>query len=1059
MGSNIYAATGMLFLLCKRNSCLFDSYYGDGGVQLGSQIQLSIPVESEITFSYDLQTHIMNSTPYSGAPQTVNNVSLYGDLQNELGCANDYDYNCDNPVLSFNAGSGNWEGKFTLPAGCYNYQVKELKGCSSVILYGANGAQSGSIQLSVPAEDEISFSYDPETHILHSTPYDDVSQTVTKVSLFGDLQSETGCATDYDYYCDNPALTFNAASGKWEGKFTLPAGCYQYYVAEAIGCSGYRNFYGENGEQSGSYIKLYTPAESEISFSYDAQTHIITTTPYVEVPVIVSLYGTLQNELGCSSDNDYDCNTPLLTFNPGSKKWEGTFTLPAGCYQYQVKEITGCNTVILYGEKGIPYGSYNTIYHPAGGEISFSYDLETHTITTTASTPVPETITKVSLFGDMQSEFGCPFDFAADCDNSALILNAESGKWEGKFILPAGCYHYQVQETFGCFNISYYGENGVAGGSYNNLYVASENEIDFSYDPQTHIITSTPTGKPPVTSVSLVGDVQRILGCPYDWNYWDCNTPAFTFNSSSGLWEGTFPLAAGCYTYVVKKIDGCNNTSFYKNNGNPGAEFDSSNRYRLYLPEATDVVLKFDPVTNLIISDYEDVCPPATVVIPGTFQSELGCLPNSYNGDWEPACDATRLTYDPASKLFIGTFNIPAGSWEYKIAYNNSWNENYGLNGIFYGENIPLELCQPSSVTFKYDYKTHLVALEFNPTAICVTKFYDANLNGINDDTMPVAGIQFKLSGKRNAVMYTGTDGRAIFSGLKAGNYTVTEKLPPHWAATTASVQSISLNAPAALSFGNVCLGSGGGHNKLYWISGEGEAVLNDDNTMAPELSMLSALNLRNKDGSDFDPADYKQLKKWLKNVNTGNRVYGLSVQLALLQLNVEAGFVNGNAIVYAAGCGSMGYVNGFIMINELISKANLALAADASAQRSNLECPGNAIENANNDRGFVQPVACTLSNTPVSSRIVIDQKAGEVSGNAKIWPNPSHSSFTLRPATAVSNEKILLRIFDAAGKLVYTDNGNANKDYHFGNAFKPGLYFVEVLQGNNRETFKLAKE
>ena len=53
----------------------------------------------------------------------------------------------------------------------------------------------------------------------------------------------------------------------------------------------------------------------------------------------------------------------------------------------------------------------------------------------------------------------------------------------------------------------------------------------------------------------------------------------------------------------------------------------------------------------------------STVVIPGSFQSELGC-----HTDWMPDCDNTRLTYNIGSGLWVGSFTIPAGSWEFKVA-------------------------------------------------------------------------------------------------------------------------------------------------------------------------------------------------------------------------------------------------------------------------------------------------------------------------------------------------------------------------------------------------------
>ncbi|HEY5687425.1 MAG TPA: hypothetical protein VIS27_03885, partial [Yeosuana sp.] len=134
-------------------------FFGENGIEWGDEIQLYVPSDSEITFSYDPQTHIMSSTPYSGAPQEVTKVSLLGSLQDELGCDYDYNYDCDNPALAFNSDLNVWEGNFILPAGCYTYQVKETVGCNSVFFYGENGIQWGNeIQLYMPSESEITFS-------------------------------------------------------------------------------------------------------------------------------------------------------------------------------------------------------------------------------------------------------------------------------------------------------------------------------------------------------------------------------------------------------------------------------------------------------------------------------------------------------------------------------------------------------------------------------------------------------------------------------------------------------------------------------------------------------------------------------------------------------------------------------------------------------------------------------------------------------------------------------------------------------------------------------------
>jgi len=466
--------------------------FGQDGIHNGPNYIISIPTNPEIThFTYDPVSHMVSSTPYGGAQQEVTKVSLYGAFQDELGCAYDYDSECENPALLFNPNSGTWEGSFTLPAGCYSYVVKETFGCNNVTFYGENGTAWGEfIQLFVPEDTDITFSYDSQTHIISSTPYSGNSQELTKVSLNGSLQDELGCPYDFDSECENSALLFNPNSGSWEGSFTLPAECYTYMVQETFGCN-ILNFYGENGIQWGNEIQLYVPTDGEITFSYNSQTHIISSTPYNGAPqevTKVSLTGTLQNELGCPYDYDSECENPALLFNPNSGTWEGSFTLPAGCYSYQVKETFGC-IVTSYGENGIAWGNYIQLYVPEDAEISFSYDPQTHIINTTPYSGNSQELIKVSLYGTLQDELGCAYDYDYECDDPALQFNPNSGTWEGSFTLLAGCYSYQVKESFGCNNVTFYGENGIAWGNYIQLYVPEDTDITFSYDSQTHIIS------------------------------------------------------------------------------------------------------------------------------------------------------------------------------------------------------------------------------------------------------------------------------------------------------------------------------------------------------------------------------------------------------------------------------------------------------------------------------------------------------------------------------------------------------------------------------------------
>lgn len=100
-----------------------------------------------------------------------------------------------------------------------------------------------------------------------------------------------------------------------------------------------------------------------------------------------------------------------------------------------------------------------------------------------------------------------------------------------------------------------------------------------------------------------------------------------------------------------------------------------------------------------------DTPPPKAVTIPGTIQSKLGCP-----GDWQPACAKTYLTYDKTADLWIGAFDIPAGAYEYKVALNDGWGENYGGKADRNGPNVALKLDKAAKVTFVYDHKSHVVA-------------------------------------------------------------------------------------------------------------------------------------------------------------------------------------------------------------------------------------------------------------------------------------------------------------------------------------------------------------
>jgi glycosidase len=99
---------------------------------------------------------------------------------------------------------------------------------------------------------------------------------------------------------------------------------------------------------------------------------------------------------------------------------------------------------------------------------------------------------------------------------------------------------------------------------------------------------------------------------------------------------------------------------------------------------------------------------PSSVTVAGSLDSDIGC-----GGDWDPSCATAHLGYDAADDVWQGLFTPGAGSFEYKAALNDSWDENYGLHAAQNGPNIPLA-APATAVKFYYDHETHWITDNVN---------------------------------------------------------------------------------------------------------------------------------------------------------------------------------------------------------------------------------------------------------------------------------------------------------------------------------------------------------
>ncbi|MEM3425520.1 MAG: SdrD B-like domain-containing protein [Thermoproteota archaeon] len=234
--------------------------------------------------------------------------------------------------------------------------------------------------------------------------------------------------------------------------------------------------------------------------------------------------------------------------------------------------------------------------------------------------------------------------------------------------------------------------------------------------------------------------------------------------------------------------------------------------------------------------------------------------------------------------------------------------------------------------------------------------FYDSNVNGERDAGEPLlSGIVVELLVGEDRATWTST--RSTYSFYNVwGEYTVKVVLAENWASTTPQAVTLTVKQgeTAIIDFGVVSIGCyGGGHTVGFWSSKNGEDAIE---RIPDGIYVLKGYNLRTKDGDWFEPTSYSELRSWLLNGDAVNMAYMLSTKLAAMVLNVEAGFVNPNAKIYAPGVDPE---TDFPTINYLIGAANYWLGLDGytpsgDPNRAYQELLSRALDAANNNLNFV---------------------------------------------------------------------------------------------------------
>jgi len=171
---------------------------------------------------------------------------------------------------------------------------------------------------------------------------------------------------------------------------------------------------------------------------------------------------------------------------------------------------------------------------------------------------------------------------------------------------------------------------------------------------------------------TIAGSLQSELGCADDWQP-PCASTGLVFDADDQVWQRAFEVPAGSWEYKAAL-----NGTWDENYGLDA----TPNGANIPLSLAAPATVKFyySHETHWVADSRTKVI----AVAPGSFQSELGCP-----GDWDPGCLRSWLQDPDGDGVYtLTTTDLPAGSYETKVAINEAWDENYGQGGVPGGANI-----------------------------------------------------------------------------------------------------------------------------------------------------------------------------------------------------------------------------------------------------------------------------------------------------------------------------------------------------------------------------------
>jgi hypothetical protein len=141
----------------------------------------------------------------------------------------------------------------------------------------------------------------------------------------------------------------------------------------------------------------------------------------------------------------------------------------------------------------------------------------------------------------------------------------------------------------------------------------------------------------------------------------------------------------------------------------------------------------------------------------------------------------------------------------------------------------------------------------------------------------------------------------------------------------------------------------------------------------------------------------------------------------------------------------------------KIYNKNNGQVIYDNQPGASDAALPTQAV--GSNSTIVISGTNSSLTSANKTQNAETETKPVEVSNQLDViaYPNPSTNSFSIT-VQAGGKEKITMQVTDMYGRVIETRNVTANSITRFGDRYRPGTYFVRIIQGKEHKEIKLVK-